>query len=169
MKPAADFASSYRPYRNLPPLAGVTTFAEAVEPGLAVEAGVDRLKRHHYTLKRLMQILQSRLTAEPVYELKMTYSLHSHYCAEHCTAMRERVAEMRTPPLGLEKVPNESLKTFFDEIQNAPTTAEMLTGIYDHALPALQKAMQRHREETHPMADHPTVRILRFASWRSRK
>lgn len=163
MKPAADFASSYRPYRNLPPLAGVTDFTKAVEPGLAVEAGVDRLKRHHYTLKRLMQILQSRLTAEPVYELKMTYSLHSHYCAEHCTAMRERVAEMRTPPLGLEKVPNAALKTFFDEIQNAPTTAEMLTGIYDHALPALQKAMQRHREETHPMADHPTVRILRFA------
>ncbi|WP_050030846.1 hypothetical protein [Verrucomicrobium sp. BvORR034] len=163
MKPAADFASSYLPYRNLPPLAGVTDFTKAVEPGLAVEAGVDRLKRHHYTLKRLMQILQSRLTAEPVYELKMTYSLHSHYCAEHCTAMRERVAEMRTPPLGLEKVPNAALKTFFDEIQNAPTTAEMLTGLYDHALPALQKAMQRHREETHPMADHPTVRILRFA------
>ena len=163
MNPAADFAASYRTYRNLPPLTGVATFAEAVKPGLAVETCVDRLKRYHFTLKRLMQILQSKLTAEPVYELKMAFSLHSHYCAEHCTAVRERVAEMRTPPLGLEKIPNEHLKTFFDEIQNAPTTTGLLTGAYHHALPGLQKAMRRHLEETHPMADHPTVRILRFA------
>jgi len=153
----------YQPYKNLPPLAGVASFEQAMQPGLSIEDCVSRLKRYHFALKRLMQIFQARLTSEPVYELKMAFSLHSHYCAEHCTAMRERVAEMRTPPLGLEKTPNESLHVFFEEIQKAPTTEELVAGIYEFALPALVRGMKRHMVVTHPLADHPTVRLLRFA------
>ncbi|TLD71116.1 hypothetical protein FEM03_09385 [Phragmitibacter flavus] len=154
---------NYQSYAGLPPLAGIASFADAARPGISVEANVGRLKRYHFALKRLMQIFEARLTAEPVYEIKMAYSLHAHYCAEHATALRERVAEMRTPPLGLDKIPDESLRVFFDEIQNAPTTVELLTGIYLHALPALQRGIQNHLSETNPLADHPTVRILRFA------
>ena len=158
-----DYASRYRPYKNLPPLAGITSFAEARKSGLSVEDCVARLKRFHFALKRLMQIFEARLTAEPVYELKMAFSLHSHYCAEHVNALRERVAEMRTPPLGLDKTPDENLALFFDEIQNAPSTEELIAGIYQFALPAIERGMRRHLEATHPVADHPTLRILRFA------
>jgi hypothetical protein len=157
----SDF--QYTSYRNLPPLAGLASFAEAAQPGLGVEESVDRIKRYHFALKRLMQILQARLTAEPVYELKMAFSLHSHYCAEHCTAMRERVAEMRTPPLGLEKVPDADLETFFNEVQNAPTTEELLTGLYEYAFPALLRGLKRHMQQTNPLSDHPSLRICRFA------
>lgn len=148
----------------LPPLAGLASFADAAKPGLGVEASVDRIKRYHFALKRLMQILQARLTAEPLYELKMAFSLHSHYCAEHCTAMRERVAEMRTPPLGLEKIPHPALSSFFDEIRNAPTTAELVLGLYEYAFPALLRGLQRHMEETNPLSDHPSLRLCRFAA-----
>jgi len=154
--------TDYKTYKGLPPLAGLTTFVEAMQPGLSIEDGVSCLKRYHYALKRLMQVFQARLTAEPVYELKMAFSLHSHYCAEHCTAMRERVAEMRTPPLGLDKVPDANLETFFEEIQNAPTTQELVVGLYEFAIPAVIRGMKRHLEVTHPLADHPTVRVLRF-------
>jgi hypothetical protein len=156
--------NAYRPLHNLPPLAGVASFEDAAKPGLGIDASVDRIKRYHFALKRLMQILQARLTAEPIYELKMAFSLHSHYCAEHCTAMRERVAEMRTPPLGLEKIPDPHLDTFFNEIQNAPTTEELVTGVYEFAFPALLRGLRRHLEETNVLADHPTVRICRFAA-----
>ena len=164
MKTSTEFAASYRPYAGLPPLAGLGTFEQAMKPGLSVEESVDRIKRFHFALKRLMQIFHARLTSEPIYELKMVFSLHSHYCAEHCTAMRERVAEMRTPPLGLEKIPDSNLQVFFDEIQGAPGLEELLTGIYTFALPALERSVQRHLEETHILADHPTVRLLRFAA-----
>ncbi|HYF34919.1 MAG TPA: hypothetical protein VD994_06470, partial [Prosthecobacter sp.] len=156
--------SAYTPFRSLPPLVGLASFEHAAKPGLGIDASVDRIKRYHFGLKRLMQILQARLTAEPIYELKMAFSLHSHYCAEHCTAMRERVAEMRTPPLGLEKIPNPHLDTFFQEIQNAPTTEELVVGIYQFAFPALLRGLRRHMEETNPLADHPSVRICRFAA-----
>ena len=98
---------TYNSYRNLPSLAGVCSMEEATKAGLSVEACVARLKRYHYAFKRLHEIFTCRLTAEPIYELKMAFSLHAHYCAEHCSAVRERVAEMRTPPLGLEKIPDD--------------------------------------------------------------
>src|SRR4051812_47897742 len=112
--------SSYRAYRDLPPLAGVATFSEAMVPGLSVEAAVACLKRHHWAFNRLREIFTDRLTAEPIYELKTAFSLHAHYCAEHATSWRRRVSEMREPPLGLETCPDAALDIFFDEILAAP-------------------------------------------------
>src|SRR5215468_2293872 len=111
-------------YRGLPALAGLCSLADAARPGLSVEECVRRLKRYHYAFKRLNQIFIARITAEPVYELKMAFSLHAHLCAEHTSALRQRVGEMREPPLGLEAVPDLALEILFDEILSAPTTGE---------------------------------------------
>src|SRR5437868_6712803 len=151
------------PFRNLPPLAGLCSLQEAMVPGLSVEDCVRRLKRHHYAFKRLHQIFTARITSEPLYELKMAFSLHAHLCAEHVTALRKRVGEMREPPLGLEVVPDNHLAIFFDEILAAPNTAELVLGVYEKALPALKAALEAHLRETNPLADHPTVRLCRFA------
>jgi hypothetical protein len=150
-------------YRNLPALAGLCSIEQAMAPGLSVEACVARLKRYHYAFKRLHQIFNARLTSEPIYELKMGFSLHAHLCAEHVDALRKRVGEMREPPLGLDVVPNVNLEIFFDEILAAPTTAELLTGLYRTAIPALQESLQRHMAQTNPLADAPSVRLCRFA------
>src|SRR6185369_13929990 len=140
-----------KPYKSLggvPPLAGICSMKEAMKPGLSVEQCVARLKRFHYAFKRLHEIFIARLTAEPVYELKMALSLHAHLCAEHATTLRKRVGEMREPPLGLEVVPDANLEIFFDEILGAPTTEELLLGLYEKALPALKTALERHKGDT---------------------
>ena len=155
--------TTYRSYRDLPPLAGVASFDEAMQPGLSIEDCVARLKRHHWTLRRLHEIFIKRLTAEPIYELKMAFSLHAHYCAEHASAWRARVGEMREPPLGLDAVPHPALDVFFDEIRAAPETDALLLGIYHHALPALRDALERHQRETNRLVDHPSFRLCRFA------
>ncbi len=149
--------------RPLPALAGIATFAEAQNPGLSVAQCVGRLKRYHYALTRLHEILLARLAAEPRCELKMAFSLHAHYCAEHAAACRQRVGEMREPPLGLDLVPDENLAIFFDEILCAPTVEDLALGLYAKALPALVAALERHLAETNPLADHPSVRLCRFA------
>jgi hypothetical protein len=151
------------PFPRLTPLAGICSMTDAMKPGLSVEECVRRLKRHHYAFKRLHQIFTARLTAEPIYELKMAFSLHAHLCAEHVTAFRKRVSEMREPPLGLEQVPDPNLEIFFDEILCAPTTEELLFGLYDKALPALKSALEKHQVDTNPLADAPTVRLIRLA------
>ncbi len=122
-----------------------------------------RLKRYHYSLKRVHEILLARLAAEPLYELKMAFSLHAHYCAEHVAAFRQRVGEMREPPLGLDIVPDAGLAIFFDEIQAAPRTEELLLGIYQKAIPSIVSALEQHLADTNLLADHPSVRVCRFA------
>lgn len=154
---------TYRSYKGLPPLAGLGSFAEAMRPGLSVEECVGRLKRYHYAFKRLHQIFNNHITAEPIYELKSAFSLHAHYCAEHATALRKRVGEMREPPLGLEETPDANLEIFFDELLAVPATPGLVAGLYGHALPALKAALEKHLADTNLLADHPSVRLCRFA------
>src|SRR6266478_2764741 len=154
---------NYQSYRNLPSLAGICSLSEAMKPGLSVEECVRRLKRYHYAFKRLHQIFTARITAEPIYELKMAFSLHAHLCAEHVSTLRKRVSEMREPPLNLDAVPDPNLEIFFDEILSAPTTSELVLGLYEKAIRALKAALERHLKETNPLADQPSVRVCRFA------
>lgn len=160
---ALEAARAYRTHAGLPSLAGLATFPEAVGPGLSVEESVRRLKVHHYVLKHLHAVLVARLTSEPIYELKMAFSYHAHLLAEHVSAVRARVGEMREPPLGLDKVPHAGLELVFAELLQSPTTEELLLGIYELVLPQLRASLERHRRETHPVADQPTVRLIRFA------
>jgi hypothetical protein len=155
--------AGYQSYKGLPPLAGLCSIEEAAKPGLSVEECVRRLKRFHYCFKRLHQILTARITAEPIYELKTGFAHHAYLCAEHVTALRTRIAEMREPPLGLEDVPHPALDVYFDEILNAPGTKELLAGVYMQAMGALLVSIENYIAETNPLTDAPSRRVLRFA------
>ncbi|MDX2039453.1 MAG: hypothetical protein SFX72_22610 [Isosphaeraceae bacterium] len=154
---------SYRSYRDLPPLAGIADFVDAARPGLSVGECVDRLKRFHYAFVRLHEIFTARITSEPIYELKCGFSHHAYLCAEHVAALRDRVGEMREPPLGLEVVPHAGLERFFDEVLGAVNTAELLLGVYDRALPRLDEALAAYESATNPLTDAPSRRVIRFA------
>lgn len=152
---------NYKTYRGLPSLAGLGSFPAAMKPGLSVEESVSRLKRHHYALRRLHSILLAKLTAEPIYELKMGFSYHAFLSAEAVSLLRARVGEMREPPLGLDKIPHPAMEVFFDEVLGAEKIEEVLLGIYEVAFPDLIAGLTRHIDETHLLADQPTIRICR--------
>jgi hypothetical protein len=95
--------------------------------------------------------------------LKTGFSHHAYLCAEHVTALRNRIAEMREPPLGLEDVPHSALEVFFDEILAAPTTEELIEGAYTSALGKLCEAIWGYVHETNLLTDAPSVRVLKFA------
>ena len=154
---------NYTPYKNLPPLAGLCSFEEAMKPGLSIEECTTRLKRIHYAFKRLHEILTARITSEPIYELKTAFAHHAYLCAEHATAIRQRVSEMREPPLGLDEVPQRALEVFFDEIRAAPTTEEFVNAVYQSAVQYLIQAIRIYQRETHPLTDAPSRRSLKFA------
>jgi hypothetical protein len=153
----------YKSYKDLPAIAGICSIDDAAKIGLPIDECVRRLKRHHWAFKRLHGIFLRRLIAEPIFELKMGFSLHAHYCSEHAAAWRGRVAEMREPPLGLDVCPDAALDAFFDEIEAAPDTASLLVGLYAHAVPSLGRALHRHMDSTNLLVDHPSYRICRFA------
>lgn len=149
-------------YRNLPPLAGLCSFDDARRAELSVEDCVNWMKRHHYLLVRLHEILTARITAEPIYELKTAFSHHAYLCAEHAGAIRKRVSELREPPLGLDVVPHEGLKLCCDEILASPSHVELLLGVYEVVVPRLIASLEEYLATTNPLADAPTVRITRF-------
>ncbi len=148
---------------TIPPLAGLCDFDSAQRPGLSVEECVAWHKRNHYVLKRLFELLTARITAEPQYELKTAFSHHAYLCAEHVTALRTRVSEMREPPLGLEEVPHPALELLCNEVLCAPTTDELLRGVYGVLVPALIDSFENYIATTNPLADAPSVRVARFA------
>ena len=159
--------SNYATYRNLPPLAGLASMERAAsafagEQAWTLDASVERLKRLHFVLKRLYEIFTARITSEPIYELKTAFSYHGYLCAEQVTLIRKRVSEMREPPLGLDKIPHAALERLMDETQAAPTTELLLLAVYDVVLPATLDALQRLKQDAHPLADAPTVRIARL-------
>jgi hypothetical protein len=158
-----DHTVNAESYHGLPPLAGLCSLADAARPGLSVEENVRRLKRYHYFFKRLHEIFTARITAEPVYELKVAFSHQAYLCAEHAAAFARRVGELREPPLGLDEVPDAGLAVFFDEILAAANTAELVVGLYEKALPALTYALSKHVADTNPLFDAPSVRLCRIA------
>jgi hypothetical protein len=155
---------SYKGYRGLPPLVGLLTMRDAMEKGLAVADAVDRLKRLQWSMRRLHGIFVARLAAMPVYEMKMAFSLHAHYCAEHADNFAKRTREMRQPPYGLDTTPDTTLDLFFDEILCAPDTAALVLGLYGVALPKLLAAVEDFAAASNTLFDHPTFRVLRFAT-----
>lgn len=152
----------YQGYAGLPPLVGLQTMADATTKGLTVTESVARLKRLHWSLKRLHGIFVDRIAATPIYELKMAFSLHGHYCAEHVPEFARRVREMRQPPHGLEVCPDSSLDILFDEILAARETEAVALGLYEYAVPAVTRALRRMMEETNKLFDHPTYRVCRL-------
>lgn len=147
---------------GLPSLAGIATYAEACQPGLSVESSTELLLRYNYVKRRLVEIASAHITSVPEWELKTGLSLHLWLDAEHSSLIRKRVSEMREPPLHLDDVPAEPLRLFLDELLWAETSLELIIGIYQLVRPALRQVLEQHLRRTNPIADHPTVRILRI-------
>ncbi len=163
LRPSLDAAvEDYRGYAGLRPLAGLLNMKEAIGKGLTVNESVERIKRIHWSLKRLHYALAAHIPSTPVYELKMAFSLHAHYCAEHVGEFAKRVREMRQPPYGLEMAPDPALDQFLDEVLGARSTPALLLGLYDKAFPALIRALDHLMTDTNRLFDHPTYRICRF-------
>jgi hypothetical protein len=161
-EPSRITLESYRGYAGLPPLVGLHSMREAVTKGITVAECVARLLRIHWSLKRLHSCFVERIAATPVYELKMAFSLHALYCAEHVEEFAKRVREMRQPPYGLEVSPDANLDLFFDEISAAPDVAALVLGLYAYAVPAVTRSLERLVADTNKLFDHPTYRICRL-------
>lgn len=155
--------AEYRGYKHLPPLVGLLSMEEAVAKGLTVSEAVDRMKRLHWSLRRLHRIFTARLTSMPIYEIKMAFSVHAYYCAEHVEGIAGRVREMRQPPYGLEESPDVALDVFFDEVLASPTSETLLLGLYEVAVPSVVAALNNLLRDINRLFEHPTHRVARFA------
>ncbi|MFO1449992.1 MAG: hypothetical protein U1F61_17675 [Opitutaceae bacterium] len=143
-----------------PPLAGLCTHAEGAGLGLAVEETVVRLRRYVYLKSQLVFLFARHFNGLPEWEVKGAISLHLWQDAEHSTWLRGRITEMRTPPHHLDKVPEPALGHLVDAIDLSADSVEFLVAVYGVLKPAMRDALREHLARTHPIADHPTRRLL---------
>jgi hypothetical protein len=146
---------------GFPPLAGICSHEEAARPGLSVEETVARLRWANHLLRRLHETATAHLPSTPEWEVKCALSLHLWLDAEHASAIRTRVGQMREPPLQLDLVPDESLEAACAEAIRAESTAELLAAVYGVLRPALVASLRTHLAAVNPIFDHPTLRMLR--------
>jgi hypothetical protein len=156
------------PLDGIPELAGVATYEEAARVGYSVNENVRRLLRYHWVERRLLALLVSRITSEPVWEVKCAFALHQWQSAEHVETLRRRIAEMRSPVPRLDVVPEAdptapALDAFLDALDEARDTTSLLLGVYGVAYPALAETYREHFAHTNPLVDQPTRRLLRIA------
>lgn len=147
---------------GIPPLAGVCTYEKAVNIGYSVDKNVALLKRYNYVEKSLNQMMAAHVARAPEWEVKCALSYHLWLDAEHSASIRKRISEMREPPLHLDKVPDKKLERCMDEAIRAKDSLELLVGIYQVIKPELIRSIQKHLQETNPMMDQPSTRILKF-------
>jgi hypothetical protein len=150
------------PRIGIPELAGVCRYDEVRAPGFGVEENVALLKRYNWIETRLTDLYLTQVTATPEWEVKDAFSLHVWLDSEHAKWLQERVAEMRHPPHNFHTPPDPELEAWLQEALRSEGTVEVLVAIYRVLKPALVTAYRAHREQTHPLVDHPTRRILRF-------
>lgn len=151
------------PFSPGPALAGLCSHEVAAQPGLPVGVTVDRLRRYVYLKSQLTRLVAAQFNGLPEWETKGAISLHQWQDAEHSTWFRNRVTEMRTPPHNLDKVPDDALADFMAELRRAENSTEFLVGVYAVLKPAMAEAFRAHLRESHPIADQPTRRLLKFA------
>ena len=148
---------------GVPELAGLTSYADAARLGYSVDENVRRLMRYQWTERRLMTLLLSHLTAEPIWEVKCGYALHQWQDAQHVDALRRRISEMRHPVPALDAAPDPALDQLLEEAFHSADALELLAGSYGVLREALAAAYRQLLAESNPLVDHPTRRILRAA------
>ncbi len=149
------------PSFGIPPLAGLATYEEAAKPGYGVDENVELMRRYNYVEGQLYRLSAAFLNPTPEWEVKGALSLHLYLDAEHSQSFRQRVAELRRPPLYLDKCPDDRLEALCEEALRSEGTIELLTGIFRVIRPALLAAYEKHLSDINPVFDFPTARILR--------
>jgi len=151
------------PSLGIPPLAGLATYDEAAKPGYGVDENVELMRRYNYIEGQLYLLSAAFINPTPEWEVKGALSLHLYLDAEHGQALRQRVAELRRPPLYLDTCPDLRLEALCEEALRAKTTIEFLVGVFRVIRPSLLCAYKTHLAEINPVFDFPTCRLLKTA------
>jgi hypothetical protein len=141
------------------PIAGIVG-AERV--GYGVKENAERLRRFAYLEQRMVLLAARQQPCVAPWELKAALGRHAWEDAEHATALRERVTELRTSPGLLDQPPDERLTILMDEAERAEGALEVGVALYGALKPALLSAYEHHLATTNPLVDFPTCRILRI-------
>jgi len=138
-----------------------TGIEDVTRTGLAVDVCAGRIGRFGFVSKQLMLILAGKMSSISNWDFKAAVGRQLWEYALHWGLWRERIGELRGHEHLIEKQAEGKLNDFFQELLRSEDDAEFAAGLYGLALPAYRQALQRYMQETNPLVDYPTVRLIR--------
>jgi hypothetical protein len=126
-----------------------------------VDQNAERLLRFFYFERRLSQGLGSWTLSIPDFEVKIETGRHIFWHMDAARHLRERLHEQEKRLHEIDEYRNEEIDLFIDEMLSAADTPELLVGVHLVAGRALETAYRHHMDDTCPVMDAPTIRVLR--------
>ncbi len=135
--------------------------ARALGGKYTVRENSRRLLRYFYFERRLMHALGSWTLAIPEFEVKLETGRHIFWHADAARFLRERLTEQEMRPKAIDAFRDPEIDRFIEEMLSASSAAELLVGVHQVAGRALTTAYRHHIDDTDPVTDAPTIRLLR--------
>ncbi len=132
------------------------------QPGLSVDQCAARLHSLAYAEERLMRLQAAHLVTVPEWDIKGLLGRLQYEDALHADQLRSRLPELRISKKKAFTEPETVLKVVFDEAMHAANTVELLASLVLVFKPALLQAYRDYLAATNPLADYPTVRLLKI-------
>ena len=120
-----------------------------------------RLLRFFYLARRLGGALGSWTLAIADFEVKVETGRHIFWHYDAAARLRQRLTEQEQRLAQIDAHRDADIDRLIDELLCARDVPEMLVGLHVVAGRALISAMRHHLETTCPVADAPTVRVLK--------
>jgi len=126
-----------------------------------VDENARRLLRYFYLERRLAQGLGSWALAIPEFEVKIETGRHIFWHADAAHRLRNRLHEQEMRLATIDDFRDAELDLLIEEILSAEDAPELLVGVHQVLGGALATAYRHHIDDTDPVTDAPTIRILR--------
>src|SRR3569623_594371 len=127
----------------------------------SVAENARRLMRFFYFERRLAQAIGAWTLAIPEFEVKLESGRHLFYHADAAHGLRERLREQEQGLAVIDGFRDADVDRFIEELLSAADAPELLVGLHQVAGAALATAYRHHIDDTDPVADAPTIRLLR--------
>lgn len=127
--------------------------------GLGIRQTAHLFRNYNHVERASIKILTGWFLAAPAWEIKYRLAYHVIDHAEHVTAYRNRLLEMRGGQP--DSAVAQPLRHLMAEALHAPSTDSLLRGLYGVIKRDLLRALQNHQAVLDPAANAVEDRMLR--------
>jgi hypothetical protein len=127
----------------------------------SVDENARRLLRFFYLERRLAHGLGSWTLAIPEFEVKIETGRHIFWHADAANKLRTRLHEQEKTLTVIDAYRDAEIDLLIEEVLSAEDAPELLVGIHQVVGRVLETAYRHHIDDTDPVTDAPTIRVLR--------
>ena len=143
---------------HLPSYTGITNVNRV---GLMVSECARRVGRFGFVSQQLMRLQAAKMSSVANWEFKAMLGRQLWECAQHWGEWFTRAKELRGHDHLIDGHAHGKLADVFEEALFSQTDAELAIALYHVILPAFKTALDHYLEQTNPLVDAPTVRLIR--------